>query len=314
MNQFFYQGNRLSNDIGATRRHFLWANDTAIAQYDLSAKSVSPVRTDRVNTVLGTHKKSHQQSYAPYGMLAIDAPTSALTFAGQRFDCRSGTYPLGNGYRNYNPGLMRFTQPDAVSPFGKGGINGYAYCLGDPINRVDRNGRWPSIPTWVKKPISWVSNLFSTPSLTEDIPLVNVSSDRLEQSSPASPSVGANLNTTNSTTSNTIAPSETQSSTGTSGFESAPLQHTTQTGRPTLTSSQQAAVAALVTVNEVALALGSYGLARAIMIPTHPRLRYHRTLHENYLGPIAGVTLFTIGTASNFVALKILRSYLRASR
>ena len=29
----------------------------------------------------------------------------------------SGDYPLGNGYRGYLPELMRFAQPDDLSPF-----------------------------------------------------------------------------------------------------------------------------------------------------------------------------------------------------
>ena len=49
---------------------------------------------------------------------------------------------LGNGYRVYNPVLMRFHSPDDMSPFGKGGLNAYSYCLLDPINQVDPSGHW----------------------------------------------------------------------------------------------------------------------------------------------------------------------------
>jgi RHS repeat-associated protein len=47
---------------------------------------------------------------------------------------------LGNGRRVYNPMLMRFHSPDRLSPFGEGGCNAYAYCLGDPVNHRDPNG------------------------------------------------------------------------------------------------------------------------------------------------------------------------------
>ncbi|MFC9753074.1 RHS repeat-associated core domain-containing protein [Streptomyces sp. NPDC056921] len=36
--------------------------------------------------------------------------------------------------------LARFHSPDSLSPFGDAGLNAYAYCLGDPINRVDPTG------------------------------------------------------------------------------------------------------------------------------------------------------------------------------
>lgn len=35
---------------------------------------------------------------------------------------------------------MRFNGPDRLSPFGKGGLNSYAYCAGDPVNRIDPAG------------------------------------------------------------------------------------------------------------------------------------------------------------------------------
>ncbi|WP_427183259.1 RHS repeat-associated core domain-containing protein [Bordetella bronchialis] len=54
-------------------------------------------------------------------------------------------YPLGNGYRWHMPGSMRFNAPDSFSPFGPGGINAYAYCAGDPVNRSDPGGHMPSI-------------------------------------------------------------------------------------------------------------------------------------------------------------------------
>lgn len=65
-----------------------------------------------------------------------------LSFNGERTDPVSGAYHLGNGYRAYHPQLMRFTTPDNWSPFAAGGINPYAYCAGDPINRADPSGHF----------------------------------------------------------------------------------------------------------------------------------------------------------------------------
>ena len=64
---------------------------------------------------------------------------SLMGFAGERREQQVGCYLLGS-YRAYNPVLMRFNSPDAFSPFGEGGLNPYAYCAGDPVNRLDPQG------------------------------------------------------------------------------------------------------------------------------------------------------------------------------
>lgn len=51
-------------------------------------------------------------------------------------------FMIGNGRRAYNSKLMRFVQPDTLSPFKSGGINSYCYCLNDPINRHDPSGQF----------------------------------------------------------------------------------------------------------------------------------------------------------------------------
>ncbi|MCU7238566.1 MULTISPECIES: RHS repeat-associated core domain-containing protein [Pseudomonas] len=80
------------------------------------------------------------RAYTPYGATAVsDGPM--LGFCGQPSDKVTGSYLLGNGHRCYSPGLFRFQSPDQLSPFGKGGINAYAYCGGDPVNRWDPSGQ-----------------------------------------------------------------------------------------------------------------------------------------------------------------------------
>lgn len=61
-------------------------------------------------------------------------------FNGELPDLLTGHYLLGHGYRAYNPVLKRFNSPDNLSPFAEGGINAYAYCRGDPVNRRDPDG------------------------------------------------------------------------------------------------------------------------------------------------------------------------------
>ena len=85
---------------------------------------------------------THNLSYSPFGNTFERSGDDSLLpgFNGERLDPVGQSYNLGNGYRTYNPTLMRFNAPDSWSPFGSGGLNQYAYCEGDPINRSDPSG------------------------------------------------------------------------------------------------------------------------------------------------------------------------------
>jgi RHS repeat-associated protein len=86
-------------------------------------------------------------AYSPYGRRPTEGGLfSLLGFNGEQLDPLTGLYLLGNGYRAYSPALMRFISPDSLSPFGVGGLNPYAYCAGDPVNRVDPTGHvWEAL-------------------------------------------------------------------------------------------------------------------------------------------------------------------------
>jgi len=81
----------------------------------------------------------HKRIYTPFGQST--SGQSLLAFNGEFQDGLTGLYPLGNGHRMYSPILMRFFSPDKFSPFDKGGLNSYAYCESDPVNRTDPSGR-----------------------------------------------------------------------------------------------------------------------------------------------------------------------------
>lgn len=66
-------------------------------------------------------------------------PVDWLAMAGARHPY----YHLGNGTRSYDPVSLRVLQPDPLSPFGAGGVNAYAFCLGDPVNNRDPSGYAP---------------------------------------------------------------------------------------------------------------------------------------------------------------------------
>ncbi|QPL55370.1 MULTISPECIES: RHS repeat-associated core domain-containing protein [Vibrio] len=84
------------------------------------------------------YTSSSEFSYGKIGPIC----QNPVGFNGVRQDPVTKLYALGNGYRMYNPTLMRFHAQDSLSPFGKGGTNGYAYCLGDPVNRHDPSGHF----------------------------------------------------------------------------------------------------------------------------------------------------------------------------
>ncbi|URL57451.1 RHS repeat-associated core domain-containing protein [Luteibacter flocculans] len=75
--------------------------------------------------------------YGAYGVPA--GSTSARTaYAGSVIERETDWHMLGE--RPYSPTCRRFFAPDPSSPFDRGGVNRYAYCSGDPINRVDPTG------------------------------------------------------------------------------------------------------------------------------------------------------------------------------
>lgn len=118
--------------------------------------------TDNHSSVIGA-----QPSVTPYplvytaygyrpGGLGFDV---MLGFNGQRKDPVTGCYPLGNGYRDYDPYLMRFRSPDNLSPFSQGGINAYVYCASEPINGTDPSGhmKLPKLLTDMVPAQTWIS-------------------------------------------------------------------------------------------------------------------------------------------------------------
>lgn len=81
------------------------------------------------------------------------AKVRPLYFRHSRAEPGVGHHALGNDYRLYSATLKRFFQPDRFSPFMQGGVNSYAYCLGDPVNQYDPTGR-ASIYSSARKAIS----------------------------------------------------------------------------------------------------------------------------------------------------------------
>lgn len=144
--QRFYKGAQQVTEIqGAEQHTLLHAGGHRLAQINQAGDRVSSVlmATDQQSSVLNavTTEQHLRMAYSPYGHRdVVDAVPGLPGFNGEHPDPMTGHYLLGNGYRAYNPVLMRFNSPDSLSPFGEGGLNPYAYCIGDPINNRDPTG------------------------------------------------------------------------------------------------------------------------------------------------------------------------------
>ena len=137
----FYQRERLSTvRQGEHSQTIFQHHDQLLAEKHTTATLL--LGTDLQRSVLHSLSGAHQhpQVYTPYGHHR--GQQGLLGFNGEAHDPLTGHYLLGNGHRAYNPVLMRFNSPDTLSPFGKGGLNTYAYCSGDPVNRSDPSGQF----------------------------------------------------------------------------------------------------------------------------------------------------------------------------
>lgn len=148
--QRFYCQSRLTTEIQGAMRFFILQHDgrlLAQQQDDANTRDTTLLASDQQRSILQALKASHPLqpiAYSPYGhRTTVNGLLSLLGFNGERPDPVTGCYLLGNGYRAFNPVLMRFISPDNLSPFGKGGVNSYAYCLGNPVNSSDPSGQIP---------------------------------------------------------------------------------------------------------------------------------------------------------------------------
>lgn len=114
--------------------------------------SITSVDTHNSPISLNVAGRVAHFKFSPYGY-APNPGGLPLRFNGERHDHIGGLYLLGNGYRGYNPALMRFNSPDSLSPFAEGGINSYSYTGNDPINRVDPTGHYFGIAKNINPPL-----------------------------------------------------------------------------------------------------------------------------------------------------------------
>ncbi|WP_225919102.1 RHS repeat-associated core domain-containing protein [Pseudomonas ogarae] len=144
--QRFYQTDDLVNEIEGQIQLTILRHEAQPLAQRLNIANVAEttlLATDQQRSVLQTLTATDTRHlvYTAYGHQPAESGLSSLLgFNGERPDPITGHYLLGQGNRAFNPVLMRFNSPDELSPFGDGGINPYAYCGGDPVNRYDPSG------------------------------------------------------------------------------------------------------------------------------------------------------------------------------
>ncbi|MFF7063174.1 RHS repeat-associated core domain-containing protein [Pseudomonas sp. NPDC008258] len=142
--KLFYKGNKLSvlhtNDAHHT---VVSASGQNLCEATSDATQKRFLASDAQYSTVFTHEEYLTTiAYTPYGedTCPPDSPPIAR-FTGQSWLPSVVGYLLGNGHRLFSTEIMRFHSPDSFSPFASGGLNAYAYCGNDPINRIDPSGR-----------------------------------------------------------------------------------------------------------------------------------------------------------------------------
>ncbi|MGX5057124.1 RHS repeat-associated core domain-containing protein, partial [Enterobacter asburiae] len=179
LHRLYYRGSRLVNEWVSPQGQVQNAEKDTLVRLTGVSQSVSAggnestllLGTDAKGSLLtGYDGSTRDYAYGPHGQesrterASEKQAESVQGWNGERKDPVTGVTHLGNGYRAYNPVLMRFHCPDSLSPFGAGGLNAYAYCAGDPVNHSDPTGHlswggWLSIGLGILSVVVGVATL-----------------------------------------------------------------------------------------------------------------------------------------------------------
>ncbi|AVB18288.1 MULTISPECIES: RHS repeat-associated core domain-containing protein [Pseudomonas syringae group] len=148
VSRFYRESHLTASTKGASHHSVVQTEDFLLGLRRVESGQVllDLLATDQSNSVLHSLEVTQGTAfaYSPYGFQSLrTALHGAPGFTGQTPDPITGHYWLGNGARVFNPTLMRFNTPDTLSPFAEGGLNSYAYFVGDPVNYSDPTGHFP---------------------------------------------------------------------------------------------------------------------------------------------------------------------------
>ncbi|WP_438280317.1 RHS repeat-associated core domain-containing protein [Pseudomonas alabamensis] len=186
--RLFYQGEAVHTVVEKDCHHTLIKNASlplAELKTDGEVRRLSLLASDTMNSVVSECEEDvHKVAYTPYGFQ--EGLTSLIGFAGERRSALPVGYFLGNGYRFFNIALMRFNSPDNMSPFGRGGINAYAYCAGDPVNRTDPSGHIHRYASAVTGEVRYF-NLLDMVQIPDPRPGLRIEQPKIVKAGPKSP-------------------------------------------------------------------------------------------------------------------------------
>jgi len=139
----FFSGGQITHEQRGDERLTLVGDGSslfALSKLAANVRETILLGTDAQGSVrLEDNGQLRLRAYTTHGAEPQENTRVPFGFAGERIDDLTGWY-IPDGYRPYDPILMCFLSPDNESPFGRGGLNPYAYCGGDPVNRVDPDG------------------------------------------------------------------------------------------------------------------------------------------------------------------------------
>ncbi|MCW7762629.1 RHS repeat domain-containing protein [Photorhabdus luminescens] len=148
----WYRGQILMNEIQANAQVAYLGGLALLTNNDGVGWQAQFLGTDNQGSVIQItgNTTTDYRSYTPLGYTPDIGSGENLSdsdkgYIGQPTDPMSGDQLLGNGYRGYNPRIGCFMSQDRDSPFGRGGLNGYEFDNGNPINNTDPSGQGPVV-------------------------------------------------------------------------------------------------------------------------------------------------------------------------
>jgi RHS repeat-associated protein len=143
--KYIYSGSHMMEERnGATNaltRRYVYADADEPVLQMTSAGVVTYIHHDHHGSVIAqsnatTGAVGNKYKYGPFGESAATLTGTTIGYTGQRYDTELGLYYYRARY--FHQGLGRFLQPDPVGY--QAGMNLYAYCQNDGLNRTDPTG------------------------------------------------------------------------------------------------------------------------------------------------------------------------------